>query len=240
MKRIIGLLVVALLAFYVAWPAWSGYSIKSALQAQDPVGLAAKIDFDRVRQSLRPAITRKVDDGVDRYQAQLGGAAGMIIGQLRKELVPKIVDASINRLLTPAAVIRIAAEGGSVKESLDRIMREQIGRGVPGGGAPAEGAADPRPQSKGLGGLLGKVLKDGAGPMTNDQRSPDALPSPTPTAPATERKYSLSNIKSFTIDGPLSFRVGVAKDPAATVPDVTAEMAFTGGDWKVVGLVPRL
>ncbi len=33
---------------------------------------------------------------------------------------------------------------------------------------------------------------------------------------------------------------GVAKDAAATKADVIADMAFTGGTWKLVGLTPNL
>ena len=43
MQRIISLVVVAALGFYVLWPAWSGYVIRNAVQARDPAGLAAKV-----------------------------------------------------------------------------------------------------------------------------------------------------------------------------------------------------
>lgn len=240
MKRgIFAVLLLGILGFYVAWPAWSGYSIRLALQNRDPAGLAAKIDFDRVRLSLRPTVTRKVDEGVDRYQAQLGAAGEILIGRLRTSLVPKIVDASMNRLLTPETVIRIAAEGGTIKESLERIMREQIGRGLP-----AEGSSAEQPQaSKGLGGLLGKVLKGGDTPAASQTQTIEPIPAAgqqQAQAVQEKRRYSISNVKSFAIAGPLSFRIGVAKDPAASESDVTAEMAFSNGDWKIVGLVPRI
>ena len=40
--------------------------------------------------------------------------------------------------------------------------------------------------------------------------------------------------------GPLAFEVGVAKDAAATESDVVVEMRFVGGDWRVVGVKPRI
>jgi hypothetical protein len=40
--------------------------------------------------------------------------------------------------------------------------------------------------------------------------------------------------------GPLSLAVCVAKDPAANELDVTANMGFTGFDWKVTGLVRKM
>ncbi len=238
MKRVVALAVLLVLGFYVAWPAWSGYRIREALHAQSPEALAAKVDFESVRLSLRPAVTQKVSDGFDRYQTQAGPAGGLILGQLKKDIIPKIVETSLAALLTPETMIRIASEAGPIKESIERIMREQLGRAIPGGstapgGASADTGATSMP-AQGLGNLFGKVLKGGA---INDQPAAATEPAPTPAAP--KRTFSLSNVKSFAFNGPLSFKVGVAKDPATADADVTAEMSFTGGDWKVTGLVPR-
>lgn len=63
MKRILALAVIAIAGFYVAWPAWSGYVIRDAIQSKDTARLAAKVDFDRVQASLRPTVTRKVEEG---------------------------------------------------------------------------------------------------------------------------------------------------------------------------------
>jgi hypothetical protein len=231
-KRIVGLIVVALLCFYVAWPAWSGYTIRTAVQDSEPDRLAAKVDFEQVRERLRPVVTQKVEEGFERYQTQLGATGTVILGQLRKDVGPKIVDASLKALLTPQMIIRIAHEGGSIKESLDRIMREQIGRGLPAGGTPAAG--DAGTPAQGLGGLIGKALGRGTQPAAGSD-----VPATVPAPASGRRKYSLANIKSFGFGGPLSFRVGVARDVAAAEPDLTVEMSFTGGDWKVTGLIPR-
>jgi Protein of unknown function (DUF2939) len=235
-KRILFLAIVALLGFYVAWPAWSGYSIRNAILAKDHAALASKVDFDSVQASLRPAVTQKVNDGFDRYASQMGPTGGLVIGQLKKDAVPKIVDASLRTLLTPENIIRIATEAGPMKESFERIMRDQMGRGLPAVGAGADGT--PAPQ-QGLGGLLGKALQIAKPPAT---QSADATPAgtPAPASDGTKPKFSLSNIKSFSFAGPLSFQVGVAKNPAAAEADVTAQMSFTGGDWKITSLIPRL
>jgi Protein of unknown function (DUF2939) len=232
-KRIAVLAVVLLLGFYVGWPAWSGYRIKEALQSKDAAMLASKIDFDRVRDSMRPTVTQKVSDGFDRYQGQLGATAGVILGQLKTDAVPRIVEASLKALLTPDTIIRLASEGGPLKENLEKILREQVGRGLPAGGAgPDSGTA--RPGGNAFGNILGQVLNRNAG----------AAPVPptdttTPVEATPKRSFSMSNVKSFSFAGPLSFRVGVAKDVTTTDADVTAEMSFTGGDWKITGLVPR-
>ena len=69
-------------------------------------------------------------------------------------------------------------------------------------------------------------------------------PKPEPAAPASSSapppSYGLGNIKRFGFLGPLAFEVGVAKDASAAGPDVTVEMRFVNGDWRVVGVKPRV
>jgi Protein of unknown function (DUF2939) len=236
MKRIalvIGLLLLPI-CFYGAWPAWSGYAIRNALQNQDAATLGAKIDFEQVQASMRPAVTQKVSEGFDRYQSQLGPAGSAIMGQLKKDAVPRIVDASLRTLMTPEMIIRIASEAGPLKATIERIMREQLGRGLPQGGIPTGETGQPIPLPQGLGGLLGKVVKPSGGP-TPVPAEPTAS-----TPPAPPRKFSMANVRSFSFSGPLSFQVGLVKEPGTPEPDVTAQMSFTGGDWKITGLVPRL
>ena len=78
----------------------------------------------------------------------------------------------------------------------------------------------------------------GEAPSDSDRGASDTQ-SQSPATPP-RRRLGLANIKSYRIAGPLSLAVGVARDAAATEPDVTVELAFTGADWKVVGIVPRL
>jgi hypothetical protein len=227
--------VLLLLGFYVAWPAWSGYAIRSALQNKDAPALAAKVDFESVQASMRPVVTQKVLEGYDRYQTQLGPTGGLVLGQLKKDTVPRIVEASLKSLLTPEMIVRIASEAGPIKEAIDRIMREQMARAVPGGEITnASGDTGGGPLRPGLGGLLGKALKGG-----DQTAKPAPAAEPVPAAKPIANKFSLTNIKSFAFTSPLSFQVGVAKDPATPDADVTVQMSFIGGDWKVTGLVPR-
>ncbi len=53
-------------------------------------------------------------------------------------------------------------------------------------------------------------------------------------------RYSYSNIKHFRVTGPLSFEIGFNRREEASEPEVIAEMAFRGGDWKVVRVIPRV
>ena len=50
----------------------------------------------------------------------------------------------------------------------------------------------------------------------------------------------LSNIKRFAFTSPTSFEIGIAKDASSSEPDLTAQMAFGGMDWKLTGLVPKV
>jgi len=43
MKRVIALVIVVLLAFYVGWPAWSGYQLKAALDRKDVATVAQQV-----------------------------------------------------------------------------------------------------------------------------------------------------------------------------------------------------
>jgi Protein of unknown function (DUF2939) len=252
MKRLIALAVLLLVGFYVAWPAWSGYQIHKSIGAKNTGLLESKIDFPSVRTSLRPVVAAKITDGLEKFQAQAGPAGAMILSQLKGDMVPKIVETTLGSVVNAETVMRIATEGGSFKENLEKIMREQLGRsGLPtAGGGSAGGATVPGlpgglPGGVGsaMGDLLGKIgrPKSPVRDVTNEE--PKTAPV-AETAPGDQTKasakFSLANIKTFKLNGPFSYVVGVAKDPAATEADVTAEISFTGGDWKITGLVPKL
>ena len=250
MKRLFALALLLLVGFYVAWPAWSGYQIHKSIQAKNTGLLESKIDFPGVRKSLRPVIAAKITEGLEKFQTQAGPAGAMILSQLKGDMVPKIVETTLGSLVTAETVMRVATDGGSFKDNLEKIMREQLGRsGLPtaGGNGPPSGPSLPG----GLGGTMGDLLGKVARPKTNSpvrDITNEEANKPAPAAAGTvatdkakaPASFSLSNIKSFRFNGPLSYSVGVAKDPAATDADLTAEMSFTGGDWKVTGLVPKL
>lgn len=147
-------------------------------------------------------------------------------------------------------MIRIASEGGSIKDSIERIMREQLAKmgGVPNPVRSGDTPDGTMPTPSSLGGILAGV----AGVATRARRSGDVPqePAPSPTSPSgtaatapaptgEKPKFGLANIKKFALTGLASFVVGVSRDPAAVEPEVTAELAFRGGDWKLVGLTPK-
>ncbi len=264
MKRLIALLVVFLLGFYVAWPGWNGYQIASALKAKDSATLERKIAFADVRGTLKPIAVDKVGEIYDRQlKGQVGPAGAAIVNQIKADVVPKIVDTALAQLVTAPNLIRVVTDGGTLKENAERILDEQVRKiGLPGiggismpgatgaGGGSAAGGNVQLPGGiklpGGLGGfgdIAGKMnipgvpgLGGGApGPAPVATSSPASAASAAPPA-----SFGLGNIKRFGFLGPLAFELGVAKDAAASQPDVTLEMRFLGGDWRIVGVKPRI
>ena len=105
MKRLIGnLLVLALaiaaIAFFAA-PAVGFFAIRSAAEASDVQGLARLIDFQAVRQSLRPQLT-----GQPRALAPAPSFLEDPIGAVRRRLEtnPIVRPLDVDAYLTPAAL----------------------------------------------------------------------------------------------------------------------------------------
>jgi len=243
MRKLIGVLVLALLGFYVGWPAYNGYRIKSALDAGDPGVLAAKIDFDGVRETLRPAVTAELERSVAKSLQAGGGDNAALLDQLKSKVMPKLVETALAAVVTPETVLRIYRDGGDVKGSLSRIIAEKTGGS--GGIGGMIGAATGGGGKGGLGDLVGAAAGAlGIDPGTALGGAPGGSdPQPAPAqaaAPAAAPSYGLANIKKFGFNGPLGYSVGLAKDPAASAPDVTVDLAFRGGDWKIVGLTPKI
>jgi hypothetical protein len=240
MKFLSFLALLVALAFYIVWPGYSGYEIKTALESKDGGRLSAKIDFPSLRASLRPAVAVKVEKLLAEGLRKAGPASGPLTDELKARLMPRIIDGVLAVLVTPETLIRIHADGANLKDAIDAIVAERVNQsdalggllsGDPGaGGGSALGklaekiGLDP---GKALGGLLGKKEAE----------------KPQPTAAKVEKPgpgYSIENIKRFGLNGPLGLALGVAKDPTAREADLTAEMSFIDGDWKLTGLVPRL
>lgn len=265
MKRLVFLIVVLLLGFYVGWPAYSGYELRSALERKDVSTVGRKIDFPSVRKSLEPIVNREVADGMDRYLKDLGPLAGMLAPVLKSQYGPKVVEATINTLVTPENVVRLYAERDNVQAAAEVIVMEELNKS--GGlfsvlfassrstdGQP--GLADRMRLPGGLGGFGESVRKEldkaGAGAsmpdlrdvltkMIEQRRAARAAQPKTEAASASkggDGGFGVRNVKSFGFNGPLAMEVGVASSGAASKPDFTAEMAFRSTDWKLTRLVP--
>lgn len=259
MKRLLLLVLLLGFGFYVAWPAWSGYSIKTALDSGDAATLRNKIDFVSVRESLRPAARFHAEKMMtEALQDSNSPVATVLDDRTKAALLPKIVDQSLDRVVTPENLIRIAAQGGEAKNVIAKIIKEQMG-GALGGlsglgnlGKVQIGGDNGEPKRElDIGGLVGGIVgaatgnKKGLGNLFGG--SDDAKETPAPVAaadtevdkPKKKRKIGIGNVKSVGFAGPLGLQVGVAQDASAKEPDLTAEMGFRDMDWKLVALRPR-
>jgi hypothetical protein len=150
MKKIILLAILAAVGFYVAWPAFSGYQIHSALASGDAKALAGKIDFASVRQSMRAPVLAKIDDRLAGFMKGLGPAAGALGGkQIAKDKIEAIVDGALAEVIEPARIVSIYGKGGDYAGAMQEAVVKQIdklggvgalfGGGKGSGGAPAAG-----------------------------------------------------------------------------------------------------
>lgn len=250
MRRILFIAVLAAIGFWVAWPAYSGYRINAALRGSDAASLGSSVDFDSVRASLRPFVGAEVEKRLGNALEKAGVGAVVLGGEVKKQLLPKIVDGLLVTMVTPQNVIRIFRDGRAFKEAIARIVDEEMAdSGGKGGGvgmvlkglgelAKARGGDPETDRGGGLGGLLGGLKKSPVRDVTGEPE-PGAVPKTVEAKPAAPPPFGFKNVKSFNFAGPLRMLIGVARNAAASEPDVTAELSFTGMDWKLTGLVPR-
>ncbi len=219
MRLLTGLAIVLAGLFYVAWPAWSAFQLKIALESGDAAGVERGIDFPAVRQSLRPAVTAGIEQNLKEATKGTPGS-DLLIEKVSKDTLPKLVETSLDTLLTPQSLIRLHAEGKSLREFVNSMK---------------SGTPD-------LAGQVGGFVRDLFGKKAvSDATAAGASEAATaaPIVPAS-RRLGLGNIKSVGLDGPLAVSIGLARDAKATEPDLTATLSFEGTGWRVTGLVPRI
>ncbi|HRD78442.1 MAG TPA: DUF2939 domain-containing protein [Hyphomicrobiaceae bacterium] len=230
-KAFIALAVLlALAGFYVAWPAYTGHVIGQALKAGDAAALERKIDFPRVRESLKSHLVVEVERKVAGLKEDGSGLRKLVAGRLTSERVRRTVASTVDTIVTPTSVIRISQQGRTLKQAIERGLLEQLSGSL--------GTGDDGRKSL-VGSILGRFSRRSAdaaagAPPTSDD---DDV---TITATGRERRYGLANVKHVTPTGALSFEVGVNRDPGAPWPELLVELAFTGFDWRVVRITPVL
>lgn len=218
MRRILPAAFLLIVAFYVAWPAFSLYRINSALQQGDAGLLESKVDFDSVRESLKPFAAAEAGKAMGKLE-ESGGIGGVLAGELKGEFQAKAVDAILRNVVTPEGAIRMYREGKDLHEIL---KRNGLGDG--------KGGIDP---GKIIGGLFGK--KSAPAP------EPEA-PAPAPASTPAEPKHccGIGNLKGIGLAGWRTIWFGLARDKAASEADARLEMSFTGGDWKLTAVRPKM
>lgn len=171
MKKIILLVLVGLIGFYVAWPAYSGYGIHAALQAGDRDTLANRIDFPSVRQSMRTPVLAKVDERMTGFMKTMGPAASALgVKQVPKQKIEAVVDGTLAEIVEPNRLIAIYGKGGDYAGAMQEAVVKQIDKlggvgaflGMPKGQPAQQSAQQPAEQPAG-GGFGGFGLPGGLG-----------------------------------------------------------------------------
>lgn len=261
MKKLLAL-VVALLGFYVAWPAYTGYEIHAALEADDADLLDRKIDFPQVRQSIREPVMVQIEDRIGQILGNIGAAIGVTADDVDMNRIGAIVDGALAEVIAPNRLGGIYRRGGDVTGEIQQAVLRQIeksggfasllSKGTTGGDSSGSGvnvSIGGINISDGIGGLLnsgssGNVLSDvakqlgGSGGDLAGQLFPKSGAASNGTRSG-RGAFGIANIKSFGFVGPLGMEVGIAKNGEAQAPDVTARMNFQDLDWKLTRLTPH-
>jgi hypothetical protein len=215
MRRIasfVGALVLLLACFYVVWPGWALHRIAEAIREEDAAALERAVDFPRVRASMRGPLTEEVTRRYDQFQST-GGYRGVFAAQLKSEVLPRLVESTLDAVATPANVIFMARNRVALKDVMQRALEQRIILG---------GSSFPSATPQALGGPAGQPAS-GVAPRRLGEGP----------------RYTLSNIKGISLINPLEFEVGINRDAAAADPELLLRMAFTGVSWRVIGLAPR-
>ncbi|MEO0619814.1 MAG: DUF2939 domain-containing protein [Pseudomonadota bacterium] len=261
MRKLILLIVLLAVGFYVGWPAWNGYAIKTALEREDSTTLAQKIDFPQVRASIREPVMVRLDDRIDQMVRDFGPAFGITKDQVKLDRITEIVNGALDDVVSPDRVGAIYKQGGDFVGAVQQAVLQRVDRmggimelfDVPPqdegtGGSANDGNLD---LSNGIGGLLRnkqarsilnqvtKQLGQSGGLSARDLFAPKRETGASPAGDQ-DAGFGFSNIKHFWFRGPLAMEAGIARDASAEVPDVTARITFQDFDWKVTHLVPRI
>ncbi|HEX2841502.1 DUF2939 domain-containing protein [Hyphomicrobium sp.] len=238
--------VAAALAFYVAWPLYAGYEIRNSLDGHNVETLNARVDFPSVRTSLRPAVAAKVDKVVDDALRKAGTAGSALAEKLKQSVTPRIVDGVLATLVTPEMMIRIHASGKTLKEALESLVLERAGQAEGFGGflvVPQDQQGGQPSKLDEIASSYGIDLKKVVGAAGAKEGVAQAE-APQSVLPALNEmragpKYGLGNIKHFSLAGPFGLTIGVSRDANARKPELTADLTFVDGTWKLTGLVPE-
>jgi hypothetical protein len=246
MIRLLFLLLIAFIGGWVAWPGFSAYQIYDGMNTGNVGLLERKINWDSLRTSLRPVVAAEVDKSIS--QVGGNGVVANLSPELKEQLAPQITDLALKNIVTPKGLIEIMKHGGDVSKVVSDLVKKHAGglgalsgNGDGGGlGGLIGGLLGDDKDKGGLGGLLGNLAKNedvrkaagGAlsGRGEDDDHEVDVTDDEGP-------QYGFENLKRFAYPGIDRLEVGLAKEPTAEAPDMTAVMEFQDFDWKLTGLL---
>lgn len=128
MKRLILLVVLLAIGFYVAWPAYTGYSIYQGLEGNDPKTLAAKIDFPSVRKSMRGPVMAQVNTRIETVMKDLGPATKLVGDQIPRDNIEKIIDGALASVVEPNRIAEIYSNGGDLNAAIKDAVLDEINK----------------------------------------------------------------------------------------------------------------
>lgn len=248
--------LLALAAFYGAWPAYTGYVIRTAIKGGDAASLAAKVDFAAVRANLRPVVVTEVQRMIEERRENGNALTRSIARRMNGGLTRRLTLTVVDRVATPENTIRLAHYGGTLRQFLRRAVTDELARpgATEAGTGGAGGSAIEKEARELRRGVLDRILgrsgkRDKGGavaaepaktaePQAPSQPAPE--PAAVPEAPPVPRKLTLANVKRLALTGPLTLEVGINRDASQHWAEITAVLQFTGLDWRVVALVPSL
>lgn len=259
MKRLLVLIIVVGLGFYAGWPAWSGYQIKSALDRGDTETLRQKIDFSNVRVSLKPAAEHYAEQMLqEKLQSPGSPVSTVLTNQAKASLLKTLVDQTLTRLVTPETLIRLSRQGGTLKDAVAKLIKQETSGSA--GGLEALGnlgkvRIGDEDGSGGreldIGGLVGGIVSAARGgkPISidasgdrvaaNENRYVQGDEATASVVQEKVEKIGIGNIKHVGFDGPLGIKLGIARDARSKKPDLIAGLRFQDMDWKLVSLEPQ-
>ena len=171
MRRLLLFVLFLAIAFYVAWPAFTGYRIHASLDAQDPRALERSIDFESVRGSMRQPVLDQLNTRIDSVIGGLGPIANVIKDKIPTQRIEQIVDGALESAVTPERVVEVYSEGGDFSDAIKTAVLAEIDKqggmaalfGIKGDSSDAEfpGSGENSGRSSGGGGngLTGQLGK---------------------------------------------------------------------------------
>jgi hypothetical protein len=115
---LVGLIVVAVLAAYVAWPIYTALKLREAMVAGDAAALAARVDWDAVRSSLKASMSA---EAMAKLDADPDAQAPTTWHRIKQSAVGGVVD----RYVTPEYLAVLLGYHRFWRGTVRPVLREE-------------------------------------------------------------------------------------------------------------------
>ena len=117
----VSLIVIGLLAAYVVWPIYTALKIRDAMIAGDSAVLAARIDWDAVRSSLKASMSveamAKLDADPD--------APVPTWQRIKRTVAPRVAEGVVDRYVTPEYLPALLGYHRFWRGTVRPVLREE-------------------------------------------------------------------------------------------------------------------